>query len=281
VILINFYQNYFPKAACERSNITIVDTLLKKGANTIIRPDLNMTALHCAAMAQYESLAIAKLLVEYKCPINLKSTQAGETPLFLAINSGYSELVEYFLTLGVDPNDSSPVSRTCFQQAIFRGHKDIIVLLLAGKSGSRAYTLTEDDVNDLNLYIMDLYQDNDVEMISYFINTKLITKEKVLEYIENYHKWQTKQIVEQQLGGETEAAEAAVENGAVAAAETQVAGGSNDDERDRLISPNDLRIDFHAGSRDIIYPNTVDELDIYLNSKMHLQEPSHLSDDEQ
>ena len=72
-------------AACERSNLKTVEMLLKSGANTIIRPDLQMTALHCACMAQYESLPIVKLLVEYKCPINLKSTQAGETPLFLGI----------------------------------------------------------------------------------------------------------------------------------------------------------------------------------------------------
>jgi hypothetical protein len=256
-------------AACERSNITIVDTLLKRGANTIIRPDLNMTALHCAAMAQYESLAIAKLLVEHKCPVNLKSTQAGETPLFLAINSGYSELVEYFLSLGVDPNDSSPVSRTCFQQAIFRGHKDIIALLL----DKGAYRLVEEDVSDLALYVMDLYQDNDVEMISYFINSaKLITKEKVLECIENYHKWQTKQIVEQQQQQQQDDA-------AVSKEEEGAIGGGCNGEQDRLATPNELRIDFDAASR-MIYPNTVEELEIYLSSRMHLHEPSHLSDDE-
>jgi ankyrin repeat protein len=249
-----------------------VDTLLKKGANTVIRPDLNMTALHCAAMAQYESLAIAKLLVEHKCPVNLKSTQAGETPLFLAINSGYSELVEYLLSLGVDANDSSPVSRTCFQQAIFRGHKDIVVLLL-GKGG---YRLTDEDRNDLNLYIMDLYQDNDVEMIAHFIDTSLVTKEKVLECIENYHKWQSKQIAEQQGG---ELAPNNGENGAIAAVAGAGSSAESADERDRLMSPNDLRIDFDAAGR-MIYPNTVEELDVYLNSKMHLQEPSHLSDDE-
>lgn len=70
-------------AACERSNLKTVEMLLKHGANTIIREDLQMTALHCSCMAQYENLPIVKLLVEYKCPINMKSTQAGETPLFL------------------------------------------------------------------------------------------------------------------------------------------------------------------------------------------------------
>lgn len=64
-------------AACERGNIEIVEMLLTKGARTIIREDLKMTALHCACMAQYECLPIVKLLVEHNCPLNLKSTSAG------------------------------------------------------------------------------------------------------------------------------------------------------------------------------------------------------------
>ena len=59
-------------AACERTNMGVVEFLLEKGAKTLIKEDLKMTALHCTAMAQYESLPIAKLLVEHKCPINLK-----------------------------------------------------------------------------------------------------------------------------------------------------------------------------------------------------------------
>ena len=87
-------------AACERSNLEIVQILLTHGANTIIRPDLKMTSLHCTAMAQCESIEITKLLVKHKCPLNMKSSQAGETPLFLACNSGFTEIVEHLLELG-------------------------------------------------------------------------------------------------------------------------------------------------------------------------------------
>ena len=87
-------------AACERSNLEIVKILLAHGADPVIRPDLKMTSLHCTAMAQCESLPIAKLLVEHKCPLNMKSAQASETPLFLACNSGFTEIVEYLLDLG-------------------------------------------------------------------------------------------------------------------------------------------------------------------------------------
>lgn len=86
-------------AACERGNIEIVEMLLAKGARTVIREDLKMTALHCACMAQYECLPIVKLLIDNKCPINLKSTSAGEKKntlidiIFLKFTSKYQTLI--------------------------------------------------------------------------------------------------------------------------------------------------------------------------------------------
>lgn len=227
-------------AACERSNLAVVEILLQKGANPIIRSDLNMTALHCTAMAQYESLTIAKLLVDHKCPINLKSIQAGETPLFLASNSGFSEIVEYLLSLGVDPNESSPATRSCFQQAVFRGHKDIILLLL-----NKGYKLTEEDKNDLSLYVMDLYQDNDIEMINFLLSKTLITKEKILECINKVHTWHLTQNHPSQ-----ESAEPVV----------------NQLEDPSIVATlSDLKLDLAQS-----YPTTVEELDTYLSSKCNL-----------
>lgn len=190
-------------ASCERSNFKSVEILLKNGADPIIRPDLQMTALHCTCMAQYENLPIAKLLVEYKCPINVPSTQAGETPLFLACNSGYSSIVDYLLACGVDPNSSSPVSRSCFQQAVFRSHKDIVVLLI-----EKGYKITEDDRQELNLFIMDLYQginfnkknliyliintihiDGDIDLLNFLLKKKIVDKNQILENIKKVNSW--------------------------------------------------------------------------------------------
>jgi ankyrin repeat protein len=170
-------------AVCERSNLDIATRLLECGANVIIRPDINMTALHCVAMAQYESVVIAELLVKYKCPLNMHTKQAGETPLFLACNSGFAELAEYLLTHGVNPNEAAAGHRTCFQQAIFRGYKNIIMLLL-----SFNYKLTEDDYIDMNLLLMDLYQDNDIEMLNYLLDKKLTNYETILKAIEELSK---------------------------------------------------------------------------------------------
>ena len=71
----------------------------------------------------------------------------------IACNSGFASIVDFFLSHGVDPNDSSPVTRSCFQQAVFRSHKDIVYLLM-----EKNYKITEYDKQDLNLFIMDLYQ---------------------------------------------------------------------------------------------------------------------------
>ena len=170
-------------AVCERSNLDIAMRLLECGANVIIRPDLNMSALHCVAMAQYESVIIAELLVKYKCPLNMHTKQAGETPLFLACNSGFVELAEFLLKSGVNPNEASAAHRTCFQQAIFRGYKNIIMLLL-----SFNYKPTEDDYIDMNLLIMDLYQDNDIDMMKYLLDKKLTNCETILKAIEELSK---------------------------------------------------------------------------------------------
>lgn len=143
-----------------------------------------MTALHCVAMAQYESIEIAQLLVKYKCPINENTIPAGETPFFLACNSGYAELVEYLMKLGVDPNKCSASNRTCFQQAVFRGHKNVILLLL-----NNGYHLTEDDKIDMNLLIMDLFQDNDKDMLKYLLDKKLASEKTILKCAKEFQKF--------------------------------------------------------------------------------------------
>ncbi len=241
-------------AACERTNQSVVELLLEKGAKTLIKEDLKMTALHCTAMAQYESLLIAKLLVEHKCPVNLKSTQAGETPLFLACNSGYAEIVEYLLDLGVDPNDSSPISRTCFQQAIFRGHKDIIMLLL-----NKNYVLTDDDKNDLNLFIMDLYQDEDIDMLNFLLKKGLTDKAKILDCIKKVHTWSNNQA-----------------NANASSCEEPSTTNIFGELTPSVATLTELKLDLEH-----TYPNTVDELDVFLTKKCNLNASNSSEENEQ
>jgi ankyrin repeat protein len=239
-------------AAVEKTNVNIVEELLMRGAKTIVREDLNMTAMHCCAMAQSECLPIAKLLYEYKCPINLRSTQAGETPIFLACNSGFNDIVDYLLELGVDPNDCSPLSRTCFQQSFFRNHKGIIQSLI-----KRGYQLTEDDRQDLNMFIMDLYQDYDVEMLNFFITNNIVTKQQILDAISQLYKWAKESDSISNDDKITEEQEQQDKNGI--------------DPMGLLpINMDDLKLNIEPKIR--IYPKTIEQLQIFLDYK-----PSKLS----
>lgn len=217
-------------------------------------------------MAQYESLTLAKLLVDNKCPLNLKSTQAGETPLFLACNSGFVEMVEYLLDQGVDVNDCSPPARTCFQQALFRGHKEIIFLLI-----NRGYVLTEDDKNDLYLFVMDLYQDNDIEMLNFLLNKNLTDKSKILECIAKVHDWQNQASMEQIAGPSL--------TGATSSAATT---SSNLEASSLVATLTNLNLDLTSCQQQS-YPKTIEELDQYLTTNSttgaHLSH-SHSSDGE-
>jgi len=66
---------------------------------------------------------------------------------------------------------------------LLRGYKNIIMLLL-----SFNYKLTEDDYIDMNLLLMDLYQDNDIEMLNYLLDKKLTNYETILKAIEELSK---------------------------------------------------------------------------------------------
>lgn len=148
----------------------------------------------------------------------------------------------------------------------FKGHKDIILLLL-----NRGYKLTEEDKTDLNLFIMDLYQDNDVDMISYLINNGLADKPKVLECIKRVHEWQ-------QQEDQDRLAKTLVED-------TGKAPPAENAEENELTEPsvatlNDLTLNLTLNQApSTFFPTTLEELDAYL-----LLKPSsnlaNLSDDE-
>ena len=188
----------------------------------------------------------------------MKSTQAGETPLFLACNSGYAEIVEYLLGLGVDPNDSSPITRTCFQQAIFRGHKDIILLLL-----NRNYTLTEEDKNDLNLFIMDLYQDEDRDMLKFLLKKNLTDKPKILECIKKVHTWQSQAAHNNN-------------NGTQNIEQHEQSTNLFEESTSTVATVTELKLDLEHS-----YPTSVEELEVFLSKKCNLNASNSSDENEQ
>ena len=217
-------------------------------------------------MAQYECVSIAKMLVDYKCPLNMKSAQADETPAFLATNSGFKELLEFLLDLGVDVNDCSPPHRTCFQQAIFRGHKEILALLVR-----RGYVLKEEDKSDLKVYAMDLYQERDVQSLRFLLGAELISKPQLLECIARVHEWMLRAAMEEK--------EAKSERG-----EQKIDEDSSEFLAAKLT---DLSLE-KSGAQDAssvaeklseaTYPKTIEELDAFLDSRE--RDESHSSSEE-
>jgi ankyrin repeat protein len=168
-------------AACEKSNVEIAKVLLENGASVIINQEEGLTALHCVCMSQFECLELVYLLVEFNNPLNLK-TKNGETPLFLACSSGHTQIVEYLLKHKVNPNECSSNCISCFRQAIIKTHKDIVKLLI-----DYNYKPIKEDLNEIDLFIINLIHDEDNKMIKYLLDNNFTAKENVLKLLNEYN----------------------------------------------------------------------------------------------
>jgi ankyrin repeat protein len=176
--------------------------------------------------------------------------------IYLYVCLGFVEMVEYLLDQGVDVNDCSPPARTCLQQALFRGHKEIIFLLI-----NRGYVLTDDDKNDLYLFVMDLYQDNDIDMLNFLLSKNLIDKTRILECIAKVHEWQIQTSAES--ASATTAASNPNPNGNTSSATT-----STSLEASSIVATlSNLNLDL-SPTQQLSYPKTVEELDLYLASSI-------------
>lgn len=165
------------------------------------------------------------------------------------------------MSLGVDPNESSSNTRSCFQQALFRSHKEIVVMLI-----EHGYVVTDDDRIDLDLYIMDLYQEDDVEMLNYLLARSLITKEKILDAVKKVNEWRATYRAQQQREEEEEDESKTVK-------EKTIKMEVNDLEDSSLVATlNDLKLDIDSD-----YPTSLEELEVYLNSNQ--KEIINLSDE--
>ena len=98
---------------------------------------------------------------------------------------------------------------------------------------------------------MDLYQDNDVDMINFLISKSLIDKAQILECIEKVHSWQT---VNQGEGNSENEADQACASAAVS----------------------DLKLNLAQN-----FPITIEELDAYLNFKANLNESNSSSEEDE
>jgi len=87
-------------------------------------------------MAQKGFIDKAVLLIDYGAHLNLVDDAYRSTPLGLAARWGQTEMVQYLLTRGADPDKAGAAWSSPLQWARRKGYRDIEEILL--KAGARA-----------------------------------------------------------------------------------------------------------------------------------------------
>ncbi|KAI9194651.1 hypothetical protein LWI28_007960 [Acer negundo] len=86
------------------------------------------TALHEAV--RYNHLDVVKVLIEEDCELPYDANKAGETPLYLAAERGYAEVMQEILRTCISPADHGPNSRRALHATVIRNDIGMTILLL-------------------------------------------------------------------------------------------------------------------------------------------------------
>ena len=113
--------------ACSNRNMTIVDLLFEKGANVNARGVHGITALSSASDEGH--LSVVKLLFEKGAAVN-SLTSNGESALMKASSGGHSGIVQFLSRLGADINLQDCLQETALHKACTRGNKDVVQMLI-------------------------------------------------------------------------------------------------------------------------------------------------------
>ncbi|GMU51918.1 MAG: hypothetical protein AMXMBFR33_10640 [Candidatus Xenobia bacterium] len=130
--------------AVVNGNLEMVKFLLEKKAKATIKTSYG-TLLHNIALApdlhsgQKGRLEIARLLVAYKVDPRARDVRQ-DLPFHSAVAMGHSALVEYFLSLGISPEDKGSLAYTPLLVASESGDLLTVKALLAHKASVKAVT---------------------------------------------------------------------------------------------------------------------------------------------
>ncbi|KAK0605764.1 hypothetical protein LWI29_030502 [Acer saccharum] len=92
------------------------------------------TALHEAVRYSDDHLDVVKVLTEADPELTYDANTAGETPLYLAAERGYADVLDKILTTCTSPADHGPYDRTALHVAVIRKDEEMVGRLLeAGK----------------------------------------------------------------------------------------------------------------------------------------------------
>ncbi|KAJ4717371.1 Ankyrin repeat-containing-like protein [Melia azedarach] len=89
------------------------------------------TALHEAV--RYNQVNVVEILSREDPELPYDANNAGETPLYLAAERGYNDVVEHILLTCKSPADHGPMGRTALHAAVFGKHREMTKMLLEYK----------------------------------------------------------------------------------------------------------------------------------------------------
>ena len=121
--------------ASHDGNVSKVQDLLAKGENANAPGLFGITALQEAAAAN--KIDVARILIAHGADVN-QADNTGATPLESAAWTGNTDMVRLLLEHGADPNITDDNGNTALFYAVKYHHPDIIALLNAQPSASRA-----------------------------------------------------------------------------------------------------------------------------------------------
>lgn len=124
-----FAQNEINEAAGS-GDLGKVTSLLEQNPRQVSRPDASKkTPLHWAVIGDHKT--VAEVLMAFHADVNARDDE-GETPLFLAAQTGKVDMVELLLTsIHTDPDRANLRGDTPLHQAVRNDDKDVAELLVA------------------------------------------------------------------------------------------------------------------------------------------------------
>jgi ankyrin repeat protein len=126
-VLSKHYSSYSIVMAAKKGHTTIVDLLLRHGANKDARNESGCSSLMLAS--SYGHLDTVDLLLDRKVKVNVQNSRLS-TALIYASEKGHTEIVVSLLRNGSDPNIRGQNGKTALIEASANGHLQIGEILL-------------------------------------------------------------------------------------------------------------------------------------------------------
>ncbi|XP_030937808.1 ankyrin repeat-containing protein At5g02620-like isoform X1 [Quercus lobata] len=129
---------------------------LESGVNILVKEMLEMmnnekdTALHEAVRNNH--LEVVKLLIEEGPDFSYSQNEAGETPLYIAVERGSKEVMDYILDKCTSPAHDGPLGRTTLHAALIWNNTGMMDKILASHQEPSAFVKQADEQHSTPLH---------------------------------------------------------------------------------------------------------------------------------